>query len=76
MHAVSLSASAVPPRLKPQLEDSVASDPTPTSAKSFGLRVGHWSGRMLAKAADWSWEISIATAGALLASTLAKYYGL
>src|SRR3546814_17336612 len=31
---------------------------------------------MLVKAADGSWEISIATAGALLASALAKYYGL
>src|SRR3546814_17103771 len=59
-----------------ELQDAVASDPAPTSAQSFGPRVSNWVGQMLVKAADGSWEISLATAGALLAYALAKYYGL
>lgn len=59
-----------------ELQEAVAHDPAPSSVKSFGPRVSSWVGRMLTKAADGSWEISIATGGALLASALAKYYGL
>src|SRR3546814_18671510 len=59
-----------------ELQDAVASDPATTSAKSFGPRVSNWVGQMLERAAEGAWEISIAHAGGVLASALAKYDGM
>lgn len=41
----------------------------------FGPGVKGWISKMLSKAVDGSWEISIATAGGLLLEVLKKFYG-
>jgi len=44
--------------------------------KKFGESVSSWIGSMISKAADGSWNISIATAGNLLGAVISKYYGM
>jgi len=44
--------------------------------KEFGQKVKEWMGKMIAKSGTAGWAISTQTAGALLASAIAKYYGL
>lgn len=41
----------------------------------FGAKVNTWLKNMLNKAIDGTWQISIGTAGTLLAEALMKYYG-
>lgn len=59
------------------LETAIAqdgvSDPQP---KAIGPRVRDWIGGMVTKAGTSAWEISIGTAGSLLATAIQKYYGL
>lgn len=41
----------------------------------FGTKVNLWIQKMIAKALDGTWQISVGTAGTLLAESLMKYYG-
>jgi len=59
-----------------ELEVAVRDDPEPRGEKGFGPKVSEWVGRMVTLAAAGSWEISVATAGGLLAAALGKFYGL
>jgi hypothetical protein len=43
--------------------------------KKFGDKVKEWRGKMLGKASEGIWNITIQTAAALLTSALQKYYG-
>lgn len=54
-------------------EDSDARD---DSDKTFGPRVREWIGKMVAKAGEAGWNVSIGTAGALLTKALSAYYGI
>ncbi|MDF9390454.1 hypothetical protein EXZ60_16730 [Vibrio sp. 1151_11] len=56
------------------LRESIKSDGVVEPGK-FGAKVSDWIGRMVAKSADGSWNVSIATAGNLLAGAITKYYG-
>lgn len=48
----------------------------PESASRFGAKVNTWIAKMIAKSLDGSWEIGISAAGGVLATAIAKYYGL
>ena len=58
------------------LKDAIDVDPTPTEPNKLGEKVSGWIGSMVGKAASGSWDISVATAGTLLAESIAKFYGL
>lgn len=58
------------------LKDAIESDPTPTEPNKLGNKVSSWIGSMIGKAANGSWDISIATAGTVLGDAISKYYGL
>ncbi|QOX00297.1 MULTISPECIES: AbiTii domain-containing protein [Acinetobacter] len=58
------------------LQSAIDQDPIPTTPSKFGANVSSWLANMMGKAASGSWEIGIATAGTLLAESLAKFYGL
>lgn len=45
------------------LDVALSEDPVPTTAGEFGPAVRSWMSRMFAKAADGSWNISLAVAG-------------
>lgn len=44
--------------------------------KLFGPKVNKWIQKMTGKALDGTWQIGVATAGALLAEILKQYYGM
>lgn len=58
------------------LQDAIELDPTPTEPNKLGSNVSSWIGNMIGKAANGSWDISIAVAGTLLAEAITKFYGL
>jgi len=47
-----------------------------TEDVGFGSRVQAWIGRMVAKAADGSWDVSVGAAGQLIGVALGKFFGL
>lgn len=57
------------------LASALQAEPT-TRQGAFGQRVAGWIAKMVAKAADGSWNIGIGAAGELLAQALSKYYGM
>ncbi|UXL29522.1 hypothetical protein [Stenotrophomonas maltophilia] len=57
------------------LELAVRDDPEPGKGGSFGPRVSAWMGKMVTLAATGGWEVSVATAGGVLAAALSKFYG-
>lgn len=44
-------------------------------SKTFGKKVSEWTKKMLGKAVDGGWNISIGAAGSILAEAIGKYYG-
>lgn len=58
------------------LKLAIAKDPKRISDAQFGPKVSEWIGKMVGKAASGGWEISVATAGGVLANALSKFYGL
>jgi hypothetical protein len=58
------------------LNAALVEDPMPTTAGQYGPAVRGWMSRMLGKAVDGSWDVGVAVAGTLLASGVARYYGL
>jgi hypothetical protein len=58
------------------LKEAIDNDPVPTEANKLGEKVSAWIGSMVGKAASGSWDISVATAGTLLAESIAKFYGI
>ncbi|MBS2127048.1 hypothetical protein KEX41_02110 [Burkholderia thailandensis] len=59
-----------------ELELAVRDDPEPVHGKGFGPKVSTWIGKMVSLAASGGWEISVSTAGGVLAAALSKFYGL
>lgn len=43
--------------------------------KTFGNKVNEWTKKMLGKAVDGGWNISIGAAGSILAEAIGRYYG-
>jgi hypothetical protein len=59
-----------------QLEKAVRKDPRPATRERFGPAVSAWLGKTLQRAAEGAYELTMATAGGVLAELLMKYYGL
>lgn len=55
---------------------NVVDNEPPTSKGNFGNGVNDWMKKMLGKAVDGSWQVSIGAAGNILAEALQRYYGL
>lgn len=59
-----------------ELQVALEAEPEPLSEERFGPKVSAWIARMMGKAAEGTWDISLGAAGNLLAQAIAKYYGL
>jgi len=59
-----------------ELSEALNSDEPPTERDKFGPRVSSWIAKMIQKAAEGVWKISVGAAGTLLAQAISKYYGL
>jgi hypothetical protein len=71
-----LRQQGVSPTAIAELEQAVRDDPEPKSAQALGSKVSAWIGKMVGLAASGGWEVSVATAGTLLAAAVSKFYGL
>lgn len=58
-----------------ELQAVIDNDNPAIEEKRMGLKVGNWTKKMLGKAVDGSWKISLAIAGKLLADAIQIYYG-
>ena len=58
------------------LKEAIQHDSIPTESNKLGENVSVWIATMMGKAANGSWDIGIATAGTLLAQSIASFYGL
>jgi hypothetical protein len=59
-----------------ELKTAVAADSSTRPATGIGERVRSWIGNMVSKAGSAAWNISIETAGSVLAAAILAYYGL
>ncbi len=59
-----------------ELRLSIESEPEAIAKDKFGPRVSAWIAKMMGKAAEGAWKISLGAGGSLLAQAIAKYYGL
>lgn len=58
-----------------ELKVAITDDQKPLSKDVFGEKVSKWYSKMIAKAADGSWQIGIGTAANVLAQSLNSFYG-
>lgn len=58
------------------LRGALESERAPESGGGFGPKMSAWISKMMGKAAEGSWNISLGAAGNLLAKAISKYYGL
>lgn len=58
-----------------ELQAVIDNDSPIVEEKKMGSKVGDWTKKMLGKAVDGSWKVSLAIAGKLLADALQTYYG-
>jgi hypothetical protein len=58
-----------------ELQTALESEPVVEGREKFGQKVGTWIGKMVQKSATGVWDISVNTAGNILAILIAKYYG-
>jgi len=56
------------------LEQAFMKDPNPSKSGKFGERVSEWIGKMVGKAAEGSWDISVSVAANLLSSAITHFY--
>jgi len=59
-----------------ELKAALQDDPPAKLQGRFGPRVSGWISKMVGKACEGSWGISIGAAGKLLADAISRYYGL
>ncbi|MFH0910969.1 MAG: hypothetical protein V1918_05655 [Planctomycetota bacterium] len=71
-----LARQGVSPEDLNELKEALRNDPAPASKRSLGREVSAWIAKMVGKAASGAWEISVGTAGTLLAEAIMMYYGL
>ncbi|UXD26158.1 AbiTii domain-containing protein [Yersinia proxima] len=58
------------------LQVSITADgPLPVTAKEYGPQVKNWLLKMMSKAGDATWKVSLATAVPVLTNALNKYFG-
>jgi hypothetical protein len=74
--ANALSESGVQKNDINELHECIRKDTNVTIQSKFGSHVASWLGKMVGKAAEGTWQISLGAAGTILAEALNKYYGL
>lgn len=58
------------------LQTALESEPTAMPEGKFGPKVAEWVARMLEKAAIGAWNVGLGAGGFLLATAIARYYGI
>jgi hypothetical protein len=58
-----------------ELQTVIDNDNPVMEKKKMGSKVGDWTKKMLGKAVDGSWKVSLGIAGKLLADAIQAYYG-
>lgn len=58
------------------LKTALDADPQPESTTKLGPKVSTWIGTMMTKAASGAWKVTLDTAGKLLPTAIAAYYGM
>lgn len=58
------------------LEEAIQNEEKPKTKNKFGPKVSKWISKMIEKSAQGIWQISLTTAGSLLAEAISRYYGL
>jgi len=58
-----------------ELQVIIDNDNQVAEEKKMGSKVGDWTKKMLGKAVDGSWKVSLAIAGKMLADAIQAYYG-
>ncbi|MEZ5941134.1 MAG: hypothetical protein R3C18_07070 [Planctomycetaceae bacterium] len=59
-----------------ELKTALEADPKPNTSSEFGPQVSSWIGTMMGKAASGAWKVTLDTAGKLIPTAIAAYYGL
>ena len=59
-----------------ELQTAFDTDPVPVDAQRLGPAVSMWLGKLIAKSADGTYQLSIATAATVLGEVVLRYYGL
>lgn len=59
-----------------ELHNALESEQRPVSAEAYGPKVSSWIGKMFKKAAEGTWNLSVATTAQILPKLIAQYYGL
>ncbi len=59
-----------------ELNKAIKEDHVPENPTEFGEKVNLWIGKMVSKTITGTWNVAASGAGGLLATALAKYYGL
>jgi len=71
-----LAGNGIPEADLCELESALKAEPEAPTAQNFGPRVSAWVAARLGDAAKGTWSIGLGAAGNLLATAIAKYYGL
>lgn len=58
------------------LEIALVEEPRVVPGGGYGPKVAEWVSKMMGKATSGAWNVGLGAAGSLLASALAKYYGI
>jgi hypothetical protein len=58
------------------LQAALEEEKEPKSDQGFGPKVSAWISKMMGKAAEGSWNISLSAAGNILSEIISKFYGL
>lgn len=71
-----LLSNGVPETDLSALQTALDSEPTAMPDGKFGPKVSGWVARMLEKAANGAWNVGLGAGGSLLATAIARYYGI
>ncbi|HWL10225.1 MAG TPA: hypothetical protein VNQ76_17600 [Planctomicrobium sp.] len=71
-----LTEAGITPEDLQSLKTALEADRKPTSSSQFGPQVSAWIGTMMGKAASGVWKVTLDTAGKLIPTAIAAYYGL
>jgi len=70
-----LREKGVPQKDIDHLKTAIDNDERPSKKGKFGPEVSDWISKMIKKAAEGSWAITVGAAGNLLAHVISNYYG-
>ncbi len=70
-----LRENDVPQKDIDNLKTAIDKDERPSEKGKFGPKVSNWISRMIKKAAEGTWAITVSAAGNLLSQVISNYYG-